>query len=181
MPSATKKRSRKPTKKPVKKAKNALPTLKKVNWYGFSHVRVDKQFRGNLTFLNCFCVNGEYHPVTVYRAANPDLSKGHKTYLLLQVLSKEQGGGGMVRGMDEETMEKHRYQGGIHCLQCNAVVYSVNRHHMSYCGCKNKAFADGGKDYLRAGAMDMSKTRMVRIDLLTDQIVEVPDGDQFPR
>ena len=76
--------------------------LVKPNWYGFDHEKVNEMFGGELTFLNDFCVNGEYSPSAVYRAANPDLSKGHKRYMLL-TKSNDQF---YVRGMDEQEIRR---------------------------------------------------------------------------
>jgi hypothetical protein len=137
---------------------------KHIPYYGFDHKAVNKKFSGDLTFLNEFCVKGEYKPVAVYKAANPDTSKGHKRYMLLQLDS----GGGLVRGMTEEEMDKERFQSGIHCKKCDDVIYSVNRHDMHSCSCKAVSI-DGGKDYLRIGGKK-EDYEIVKIDLLTDII-----------
>lgn len=142
--------------------------LKRVNWYGFKHKKVSEMLSGDLTFCNSFCVNDEYAPVAVYKAKNPDRSKGHKDYVLLQA----DGRRGMIRGMDKDEIEKHRYQLGIHCHTCDEVVFSVMRHDMRYCKC-GKAFADGGKDYLRTGGDSISKTSTVKIDLIASKVIEI--------
>ena len=40
------------------------------------------------------------------------------------------------------------------------------------CGCENETFVDGGKDYCRSGAKDMSKTKCVKLDLIKMKVVE---------
>ncbi len=57
--------------------------LQKKNWHGFKHDKVNERFLGDLTFINSFNVNDEYQPSSVYRAANPDTSKGHKEFMLM--------------------------------------------------------------------------------------------------
>lgn len=143
-----------------------LKVLKK-NWFGLNHDRVAQQFEGDLTFVNDFCVNDEYKPVAVYRAANPNTAKGHKKYMLLQVTGKD----GLVRGMTEEEMEKWRFQGAIHCLNCDSVIYSIMRHDMTSCNCKNKksrVYIDGGKDYVKSSCGEESLFVDGTLDLLTD-------------
>lgn len=140
----------------------------KINYNGFDHTAVDKQFGGDLTFVNDFCILDEYAPVSVYRAANPDTSKGHKKYMLLQ-LHKGQG---MVRGMDEEAMEQWRYQEAVHCLTCDYVVYSTTRHDMAPCGCTDSEFVvaiDGGRDYTKISFGRQACYELGQLDLLTDE------------
>jgi hypothetical protein len=137
----------------------------KRNWYGFDHAAVNKQFSGNLTFLNDFCVNGEYSPSAVYIAATPDFSKGHKKYLLLT----KSNGKFYVRGMSDEEMEPFRYQDAIHCLACDDIIYSINRHDYNKCACGNVGI-DGGRDYTKTTREINSPYKMVTIDLLSDEI-----------
>jgi hypothetical protein len=144
--------------------------LKLPNWYGFNHEAVAAEFKGDLTFVNEFCVKGEYSPVAVYHAANPDRTKGHKDYMLLQ----QQGDGGLVRGMTSEEIEKFRFQEGIHCLHCDQVIYSVMCHDMCGCGCKQKTkrvFIDGGRNYIKVSRGEKSLFEMVKIDLLKSRIL----------
>lgn len=42
------------------------------------------------------------------------------------------------------------------CLICGDVVESTTRHHLAMCKCGNM-YVDGGRDYLRRGAGDLSK------------------------
>jgi len=144
--------------------------IKEVNYYGFAHKKVYKQFGGDLTYIRTFSIWGKYDwvPVAVYRAANPDRSKGHKEYMLLMTNPE---GGGTVSGMEQADIDKYRTQKGIICLNCDNVLYSINRHHLHHCGCKNEAMIDGGRNYLRCGAKDITKIREVTIDLLTGEVL----------
>ena len=139
--------------------------IAKPNWYGFKHDEVAKRFEGDLSFVNEFCVNGEYPPSAVYRAANPNLEKGHKKYMLLTKDSL----GFVIRGMTEEQMEKFRYQDAIHCLLCDDVIYSVNRHDFRPCTC-GKVKIDGGRDYTKVCFDADADYKHVTLDLLTDII-----------
>lgn len=40
------------------------------------------------------------------------------------------------------------------CLACGVTIESKHRHDYVTCGCPNDAMVDGGKDYLRRGAVD---------------------------
>lgn len=140
---------------------------KKPNYFGFDHAKVNKNFEGELEFVNEFCVNGEYVPVAVYRSANPNTEKGHKKYMLLQSHPKP-----IVRGMTEEEMEPFRFQEAIICRTCNTLVYSVNRHDMSRCHCKKEStevFIDGGREYTRILFGKKAKYDLVKYDLLKDK------------
>ena len=116
----------------------------KKNYYGFDHKKINDKFTGGLTYINDVCVNGEYNPVAVYKADNPDTTKGHKKYLLLQTTSR----GGLVRGMTPEEIEPFRYQEGVICHVCQDVLYSVYRHDYRSCTCGNVSI-DGGPGYTR--------------------------------
>lgn len=45
----------------------------------------------------------------------------------------------------------------VTCLVCHKTIESRNRHDFKYCGCPNRAMVDGGHDYTRYGAEDMTK------------------------
>ena len=45
----------------------------------------------------------------------------------------------------------------IKCLKCGDELESKTRHDFRGCSCDNGAFVDGGKDYQRVGAKDLSK------------------------
>lgn len=135
------------------------------NWYGFNHEEVNKNFTGGLTYLNDFCVNGEYAPVAVYKVKSPDKSKGHKKYLLLQTTDR----GGLVRGMSPKEIKKFRYQKGVQCLVCNDIIYSVNRHDWRHCNCRAVG-VDGGKDYFKLTFDKVGTYKVVNIDLITNKI-----------
>lgn len=140
--------------------------LKQVSWYGFDHKKVAERFEGDLSFCAEFCVNGEYQPVAVYKARKPNKAKGHKKFMLLQM----QGEQGLVRGMTEREMKKWRYQEAVHCLNCNTVLYSINRHHFHGCGCDKEVHIDGGKDYTKLGFKEDSVYKLVTLDLITGKI-----------
>lgn len=42
------------------------------------------------------------------------------------------------------------------CLQCGKELESKHRHDFVACGCPNQLFVDGGKDYTRRGAVNLS-------------------------
>ena len=58
-------------------------------------------------------------------------------------------------------MERQIVYNAIDCLDCGATIVSYNRHDYKSCGCRNHAMVDGGNDYLRYGAVDMSKIESV--------------------
>lgn len=43
----------------------------------------------------------------------------------------------------------------IKCLECNEVLESKHRHDFVQCSCPNRAFVDGGSEYVRIGARDL--------------------------
>lgn len=142
--------------------------LKKVEWLGIKHDEVVKRFEGDLTFVNYINVgDGGDLVAAVYHAKKPNLEKGHKEFMLLWMDMNDRL---VVSGMTREQIEKHATVTGMHCLDCDQVIFSLNRHHFHGCKCENEMFVDGGKDYLRAGAIDLSRTRQVQINLLTDEI-----------
>lgn len=139
------------------------------NWYGFDHAKVNDMFKGDLTYLGTTCVGKEYHPVAVYHAANPDLSKGHKEFMLLQVEPDTRGG--LVRGLDRENFEKYAIQDGLYCLVCDTFIYSVMRHDMRSCECEeNEVAIDGGKDYSKVSHSEGSRFEHGKLNLITGEI-----------
>lgn len=139
--------------------------LVKPNWYAFDHAKVALQFEGNPKFLNEFCVSGNYPPSAVYYVAKPNKRKKHKTYMLLT----KSDGKFYVSGMSPRNMNKYRHQEAIHCLSCDDVVYSINRHDFRKCSCGSVSI-DGGKDYTNIGYEPDAQYKLVSIDLLTDVI-----------
>ena len=131
------------------------------NYYGFDTYKACEHFEGDLTYINTFCIKPHYLPDAVFRNASPNRAKNHKDFLLLFKV----GYNVMITGMDADEMEKHRYQKGMYCPDCNEVIYSVNRHDYRKCKC-GRCMVDGGKDYFRS---NMAGT-VVKIDLLTDDI-----------
>lgn len=145
--------------------------IKKVEWYGFDHKVVRERFEGDVTFVNEMCLTTQdgknYFTAAVYKAKKPDRTKGHKKYMLLF----KNGDKIYVSGRDLKELKKDRIVDAIHCLECDVVMCSLARHHFHQCGCSNETFIDGGKDYSRCGAMNLKKTRMVKLDMLTDKII----------
>lgn len=50
-------------------------------------------------------------------------------------------------------------QNKLQCLECKKIIWSEDRHDYRTCGCPNQAMVDGGKDYLRRGAVDLAKIK----------------------
>lgn len=48
----------------------------------------------------------------------------------------------------------------IQCLECGDVIESLYRHDFRKCDC-GACFLDGGDVYLRYGALDMNKVRVI--------------------
>jgi hypothetical protein len=117
----------------------------KRNWYGFNHEVVDQKFEGGLTYITDFCINDEYQPVAVYKVAEPNRDKGHKDYLILSLQTKTSM---IVRGLNEDEIQKYRYQAAVRCKNCQDVIYSVMRHDNRSCNC-GRVSIDGGRDYCR--------------------------------
>lgn len=138
------------------------PKIKEANFFGLKHDWVNKEFEGDLTHVGDVCLETG-QTVAVYRAAKPNKKKGHKEFMLLQLSNR----GGVVAGMTHREMKKHAKHAAAHCLNCNTILYSVHRHHFHTCNCPNNTFVDGGKDYLRTGAMDMSKVVTGTLNVLT--------------
>lgn len=130
--------------------------IKHKNWYGFDHSKVCERYSCS-SYLGDLCLNDGY-TVAVYEARNPDRSKGHKDYVLLDRQ--------FVRGMDAEEFATHSTMDAIVCLECETMLVSVHRHDYNLCGCPNEAMIDGGKDYLRCGAKSLDKILVGKYDLL---------------
>jgi hypothetical protein len=138
----------------------------KPNWYGLDHTAVQAHFDGDLRFCNDFCVKDEYKPCAVYRANKVNRSKKHRKYVLISGSTSAM----IVRGMTIKEMQKYRYQAALHCLKCDSVVHSANRHHMAYCPCGAVAI-DGGKDYTKVSMLEVgARYNIVTLDLLTDKV-----------
>ena len=48
----------------------------------------------------------------------------------------------------------------IKCLGCSTELESKHRHDFVRCKCPNGSFTDGGNDYMRIGAKDITKIRI---------------------
>ena len=51
----------------------------------------------------------------------------------------------------------------VKCLECGETIVSRTRHDCNLCKCPNSAMVDGGLDYMRYGAKDMSKIKAIGI------------------
>lgn len=51
------------------------------------------------------------------------------------------------------------YRNRVECLECGKIIESTHRHDYRTCGCSNQAMVDGGTDYVRSGAKDLTKIR----------------------
>ena len=58
-------------------------------------------------------------------------------------------------------MNRQIVYNAVDCLDCGETIVSYHRHDYKTCGCRNQATVDGGLDYLRYGAVDMSKIQLV--------------------
>ena len=52
---------------------------------------------------------------------------------------------------------------GVMCLDCGWMRISWNRHDCRICPCPQQAMVDGGTDYLRCGAVDLSRIQTVEV------------------
>lgn len=134
----------------------------KKNWYGFNHESVNKHFKGELTYLNDFCVNGEYNPVAVYKCKRPDKSKGHKKYILLQIIDKKT----LIRGMDLKTIKQFSKAKVVQCKKCKDTIYSVMRHDFRSCECGNITIDGGTELFHRILYKKLSQYKTFTVDLL---------------
>lgn len=143
--------------------------LAQENYYGLLHDKINERFSGDLTYVGDMCLEKSKVAVAVYHAKTPDTSKGHKEYMLLQVYTKS---GGVVAGRSKEEIEKESIHSAVHCLICDTVMYSLNRHNFTQCKCENRAFADGGKDYFRCGYKERANTKFGTYNVLTKEFIE---------
>ena len=51
----------------------------------------------------------------------------------------------------------------VTCQECDETIISYHRHDYKTCSCPNQATVDGGTDYLRYGAKDMSKIKIFAV------------------
>lgn len=132
---------------------------KKRNIHGFDHVAVNRSLEGELTYLGDLRLQTGV-AVAVYKASNPNRSKGHKDYVLLTPK--------YVSGMDESEFETHTKQEAVLCTECGQVLTSLWRHDYNTCECPNEAMIDGGGDYLRCGAKNMLHLLQGTFDFLAN-------------
>jgi len=145
------------------------------HYYGFAHEAVFARFNVD-RYVGTFCIGvGGYWPFAVYFSKNPDVSKGHKPYVLLSLDSLSTSGlrtrGILVSGMTTRQMGRWRKQEAILCLRCKTVIVSAMRHHDNSCLCeKDPVSVDGGRSYVRIGAGDTSRWLGVMLDWVDGSI-----------
>ena len=49
----------------------------------------------------------------------------------------------------------------VKCLECGETIVSYSRHDYKTCSCPNEAMVDGGLDYLRYGAANINKIKII--------------------
>jgi hypothetical protein len=151
--------------------------IKKDNYLGLKHEKINDKFEGDLTFVNYMGMKlkcGREVIAAVYKAANPNKEKGHQDYMLLYsnydpiLLRRDY----YVAGRSKQEMKKAAKHKGILCMECDTVVLSLHNHDYITCDCPNKAMMDGGQhnNYYRYGAKDMSKIKSVEVNMLNDEI-----------
>jgi hypothetical protein len=59
--------------------------------------------------------------------------------------------------------DKQLVYNSVTCQECNETIVSYHRHDYKTCSCPNQAMVDGGTDYLRYGAKDMSKIKIFAV------------------
>lgn len=47
-------------------------------------------------------------------------------------------------------------------MVCKMILVSFSRNDFKQCGCQNGAYVDGGHDYLRVGAKDLSRVKVLK-------------------
>ena len=63
----------------------------------------------------------------------------------------------------------------IQCLVCGEVLTSRFHHDFQQCSCENQAHVDGGNDYMKIGAMDISKVKIIGEPSTNDRDTECVD------
>jgi hypothetical protein len=146
-----------------------MNTLKR-NYYDLDLSKINDKFEGDLTYLgDTAAKEGPFTRVySVFKAAQPNRAKGHKEYMLIHrdYVTMTY----YVSGREETDMEKLRYVSGLKCKECGEVLVSLARHDYQACNCENNCSLDGGLDYIKRGAKDLSKVAFVTIDLLTGEV-----------
>jgi len=104
-----------------------------------------KKIEGDVVLLGDMCVFGNYEPVLMMHARNPNREKGHKEFPFLLF----QHGSLFISAMDADRFEEYRYQDAVHCEKCDEVIYSMYRHDYRHCSCGH-VMIDGGRDYTRS-------------------------------
>ena len=136
--------------------------LKDENYWGFNHKEVCAKFEGHLSYVGYMSTKSG-GVFAVYKAAKPNLKKGHKKYCILYCLD----GKTYINGQTEEQINEYAEYDAVLCTQCHNILYSLDRHHYHKCGCSNETMVDGGRDYLRFGGKDLDKVKHGKYNVLT--------------
>ena len=149
----------------------------KIKYYNISHDYVKQTYPGNPIFVNEFtCVRKLGWPHAVYHNVNSDRLTEQKEFLLVRLDPEDIKKGELnllSTDMSKKEMEKERFQRGVLCKKCQAVIYSVFQWDMHACSCM-ALWVDGGKELFTRGAYepeDRKHLEDVVIDLLTDKIM----------
>lgn len=75
-------------------------------------------------------------------------------------------------------MSRKLMRNRVRCLACNKILESKHRHDWVTCGCSNETFVDGGLDYQRIGAINLSKVAIIDDDDTEHEMTEVMREEQ---
>lgn len=171
------KRSKSKTPRKSSTGSRTVPTLKYVDYLGIDHEAVKRKINPNVEFkcyMSVSALNGSNRFVAaVYFDPKPNRELNHSDYMLIHsaVDPYTMKSAYYITGRSAEQLEKDRIHSGTMCLECGQVLVSLSGHHFHSCGCTNDMFVDGGQcSYSRVGAMDLSKTREAKVDMLTGEI-----------
>jgi hypothetical protein len=127
------------------------------------HKAVAKQFGMKLEYIGFFPVGKEKHGKAVYKVLD---AKDEKEFFVLDL------------NFHDNKVTKHLTTrsaivpfaklNAIHCLNCQDVLYSIDRHDFRGCSCKSQkkqVFIDGGKDYCKVSG-DPENFEMGIVDLV---------------
>jgi hypothetical protein len=151
------------------KLKNILYPIhiKQINYHGWDHLKISAKYSGDLEYLNDFIIYNR--PISVYKCRNPDRSKGHKDYFLIENFGNNHGG--QVMGMDQHELEKYSIINGLLCTNCNTAIYNVTERHLEECDCQQSSVT-GTQDTIRINYNPKStQVKMVRINLITKEVI----------
>jgi len=56
----------------------------------------------------------------------------------------------------------------VMCLECGQILFARSVRDFVMCSCKNECYIDGGRDYIRRGAMRLNNTQMLNLKPLKE-------------